>query len=149
VDANEAACDYARRNAAAAAATSHRPDGAVLVRHGLLEEVLAPQERFALVIADPPWVPTSEVALHPGDPLTAIDGGPDGLDLARACLDVADRHLLTDGAALLQVGGPEQVVAVTSYVEQQHRLDLRVVEHRLADQGALLLLRRRGDRSRE
>jgi methylase of polypeptide subunit release factors len=146
VDANETAAGYARSNAAAAAAALHRPAHSVEVRHGLLEEALKPQERFALVIADPPWVPTSDLAMHPGDPRTAIDGGPDGLDLVRACLDVADRHLVADGVALLQVGGREQVVAVTAYLEQTRRLDLCVDERRLVEQGALMLLRRRKDR---
>ena len=50
-----------------------------------MDEVLAPDERFALVIADPPWVPRAETGRFPEDPLLAIDGGDDGLDLARAC----------------------------------------------------------------
>ena len=86
-----------------------------------MSEVLAPDERFAVVIADPPWVSTTEVGRYPEDPVTAIDGGADGLDLIRTCLDVIDGHLALDGSAILQVG-PSQVGAV---------------EDLLADRGAL------------
>ncbi len=101
VDASAEACAWARHNA-------RRNGIAVEVRHGLLHEVLAPEERFALVVADPPWVPHAEIGRFPEDPVLAIDGGDDGLALARTCLEVAARHLLPGGALLLQVGTPEQ-----------------------------------------
>ena len=135
VDANEIACDYASENARRAGREAE-------VRHGLMQEVLGEDERFALVIADPPWVPSAETALHPEDPLVAIDGGPDGLVLVRACLEVAGRHLLPEGATVLQVGGADQVVAVEQHVAQRPDLALEVVEHRLHERGALVLLRR-------
>lgn len=99
VDASEVACDFARANAAAAGLAD-----LVEVRHARLEEAVAPDERFALVLADPPWVPRGETGRFPEDPLSAIDGGDDGLDVARACLDVVARHLLPGGTALLQLG---------------------------------------------
>ena len=135
VDANEVACDYASENARRAGREAE-------VRHGLMQEVLGEDERFALVIADPPWVPSAETALHPEDPLLAIDGGPDGLVLVRACLEVAGRHLLREGASMLQVGGADQVAAVERHVAQRPDLGLEVVEHRLHERGALVLLRR-------
>lgn len=137
VDANEVACDYARSNAARAG----RP---VEVRHGWLEESLLPDERFALVIADPPWVPAAQTAQHPEDPLSAIDGGADGLDVVRSSLTVIDRHLAPEGAAVLQVGDRGQAEAVGTYVDARPHLDLRAVGHRVLDDGALVLLTRRG-----
>lgn len=136
VDANEVACAFAVENAA-------RAGQEVEVRHGLMQDVLTTEERFALVIADPPWVPSAETVLHPEDPLLAIDGGPDGLVLVRACLEVAGRHLLPDGAAVLQVGGAAQVAEVERYVDDRPGLGLRVTDHRLAERGALVLLRHR------
>lgn len=99
VDADPVACDFARANAVAAG-VAHR----VEVREGRLEHAVAPQERFAVVVADPPWVPRDEVGRYPEDPLDAIDGGSDGLDVARACLAVIARHLAPGGSAVLQVG---------------------------------------------
>lgn len=141
VDANAAACDFARANAARARAAAAPPaDWSVEVRHGWLEESLAPAERFVLVVADPPWVPAAETDRHPEDPLSAIDGGADGLDVARSCLAVISRHLDPRGEALLQVGDATQVEAVTAYVDARPDLRLRAVDHRVSDGGALVHL---------
>jgi methylase of polypeptide subunit release factors len=107
VDLDETACRYARENARSA-----RPDGVVEVRRGRVDQVLSPGERFAGIIADPPWVPSQGTRCFPEDPLTAIDGGPDGLDVAWSCVDVAARHLADGGWLLLQLGAAEQAEAV-------------------------------------
>jgi methylase of polypeptide subunit release factors len=136
VDANPTACRYARVNADLA-----RGPGTVEIREGLMDEVLDPDERFPLVIADPPWVPTDLTTAHPDDPLTAIDGGPDGLDVVRSCLEVIGRHLTDDGAAVLQVG-PDQPSAVAAYVAARPDLRLRAVEERSVAEGGLVHLAR-------
>ena len=141
VDADVVACGFARANGARARGTG--TGWSVEVRHGWLEEALSPGERFVLVVADPPWVPSAETSRHPEDPLPAIDGGPDGLDVVRTCLDVIGRHLTQDGAALLQVGSTEQAEAVAAYAEQHRRLDLRAVDHRAHAEGAVVQLTRR------
>lgn len=107
VDANGVACDYARANAVA-----NRMADRVEVREARLQEALAPDERFPVVIADPPWVPREQTGRFPEDPLTAIDGGDDGLDVARACLTVIDDHLAPGGSAILQVGTRAQTDAL-------------------------------------
>ena len=84
----------------------------VEVREGRLEEALAPEETFPVIIADPPWVPREQTTRYPEDPLTAIDGGDDGLDVARACLAVIDDHLAPGGSAVLQVGTRAQADAL-------------------------------------
>ena len=99
VDANPVACDYARANALAAGLADR-----VEVREGRLETALDADEVFPVVIADPPWVPRDQTTQFPEDPLTAIDGGPDGLDVARACLSVIAEHLAPGGSAVLQLG---------------------------------------------
>src|SRR6478752_6523726 len=70
VDIDPVACEYARQNAEAAGLTSR-----VEVREGAMDEVLRDGERFAVVIADPPWVPRMEIGRFPEDPELAIDGG--------------------------------------------------------------------------
>ena len=97
VDADPTACSFLRRNAALAGRR-------VEVREGRMDEVLEPDEQFAVIIADPPWVPTDDLTRYPEDPAIAIDGGADGLALARHCLEVVDQHLVVAGSALLQVG---------------------------------------------
>ncbi len=103
VDVSPAACTLTRLNAATAGLGE-----LVEVREGSMEAVLEPTERFGLVIADPPWVSTHEVETYPEDPVLAIDGGADGLAVARLCLTVAGQHLADGGLLLLQLGDVAQ-----------------------------------------
>lgn len=131
VDRSPVACDYVRRNARSAG-VGHRVD----VRLGDLDVALAADERFVLVLADPPWVPSGEVGRYPGDPAGAIDGGTDGLDVARACLRVAAAHLRAGGSVLLQLGTHEQASALAAELA-----DLAIAEVRDGEGGVVAHLR--------
>lgn len=135
VDLSPVACDFARRNAAAAGVGD-----LVEVRRGRLDEALAPDERFAVVIADPPWVPSADTGRYPEDPLLAIDGGGDGLAIARDCLRVAADHLLPGGDLVLQLGTHDQVELLAG---ESARLEL--VEARDGERGVLARFRQRRD----
>jgi len=135
VDASPTAAEHAADNAAAAGLA-----GQVEVRLGQLDEVLDADERFAVVIADPPWVPRAETGRFPQDPLLAIDGGDDGLDVARLCLEVISHHLVPGGAAVLQLGTLEQVSALGDRVAEGGVL--RTGEVRKHDGGVLVRLHR-------
>lgn len=112
VDLNPVACEFTRENARAAGL-----DDRVEVREGRIRDVLGPDERFALVVADPPWVPSAGVGRFPEDPLVAIDGGDTGLDVARECVDAVVAHLLPGGSALLQLGTTEQATEVGRWLD--------------------------------
>ena len=104
VDVNPVACEHARRNA------EHSGLGELVeVREGAIDDVLEPGEEFDLVIADPPWVAKAETSRFPEDPLIAIDGGPDGMDVAWMCLRAGRDHLAAGGALVLQLGSTQQV----------------------------------------
>jgi methylase of polypeptide subunit release factors len=109
VDAEPAAVAFGRENARGAGLESR-----VEVRLGQVDDALRPDEMFSLIIADPPWVPSENVERFPEDPPGAIDGGDDGLVVARVCLGVIERHLDHDGEALLQLGSIDQVAALMS-----------------------------------
>lgn len=134
VDVDPLACGFARRNARAAGL-----DDRVEVREAAVEVGTSPQERFMMVLADPPWVPTRKVAGHPESPVLAIDGGDDGLRVARLCLEVIRRHLDGDGSAVLQLGTLQQADVITGELAGG---DLHVCEvrHR-SGRGVLLRLR--------
>ncbi len=104
VDASEHACRFARLNADTAGLADR-----VEVRHGDLAGVLRADEQFPLVLADPPYIPSGDVGRFPHDPLTAIDGGYDGLRLARLCLEVAAGHVTGGGVVVLQLRDQQQV----------------------------------------
>ncbi len=135
VDLNPVACDFARRNAGAAL-MSHR----VEVREGRMDEVIHPGEKYALIIADPPWVPTEGIRDFPEDPIVAIDGGADGLAVARTCCRVIESHLAEGGSAVLQLGSQAQADAIAEHLESASTL--RVRETRSYERGVLVLLTR-------
>lgn len=99
VDSAPVACHFARENAAAAGWENR---ATIICKD--LNAALPPDARFPVIVADPPWVPSALVGLHPEDPVSAIDGGMRGMRIAVACLRVIARHLEPDGAAVLQVG---------------------------------------------
>ncbi len=130
VDRDPVAVAFARENARPLA-------DQVTVRQAPMDQALAADERFALVVADPPWVPTAQVDRHPQDPRGAIDGGPDGLRLARECLEVIGRHLVPGGQAVLQIGTPAQA---QDLVPAARAAGLRAAELQTHDRGVLLRL---------
>jgi HemK-like putative methylase len=112
VDVNPVAAQLTLANAEAAGFENR-----VEMRQGSISDVLAPDERFPLIIADPPWVPRSQTERFPEDPILAIDGGDDGLSVVRECLTAIARNLADGGVALLQLGPGDQVEAVTRLLE--------------------------------
>lgn len=137
VDSDPSACRFARLNAEAAALAAD-----VEIRCADLGSALRPDERFPIIIADPPYIPSGELGRFPADPRAAIDGGQDGLDAVRACLDVVSGHLLELGACLLQVRGPAQLEALAPLVE---RRSLVVRAARVVDDERAVALVGRGD----
>ena len=101
VDDHDEACGFARHNADAAGVETD-------VRCGAIEDAVDQDERFVLVLADPPYVPSASTDDFADDPDHAIDGGADGLDVARRCVQVAARVLAPGGALVVQTGGAEQ-----------------------------------------
>jgi release factor glutamine methyltransferase len=103
VDASAAALDVARANARALG-LAERADLVL----GDWDAALAP-ERFDLVLANPPYIPTAEIEtlapeVRDHEPRLALDGGADGLDAYRRLAPAVSRLLAADGAAALEVG---------------------------------------------
>lgn len=136
VDVDAHACALAEANA-----ETNLPGHDVQVRCGDLDATLAPAERFALVLADPPYLPSTEAGDWPEDPPRAVDGGEDGLALPRRCLATAGRHLADGGQVLLQALGRSQVLRLAADVAAA---GLQVVDLReIDDRRAVALLRSR------
>lgn len=64
--------------------------------------------RYRVIMSNPPYVPTAEVAVLPveyrHEPAAALDGGSDGLDPTRRLLAGAAARLTDDGVLIVEVG---------------------------------------------
>ena len=106
-------------------------------RHGLADRVRFHQAdllpsgdtKFDLIVANLPYIPAAEIAaLSPEvrhDPLAALDGGPDGLDLVRRSIDMAPERLTPGGALLLEIGAG-QADAVNTLLANRKFRDISV-----------------------
>ena len=91
----------------------------LLPPEGRVAGLLIVPARFDVVCANLPYIPSAVVPQLPVaasfEPVAALDGGPDGLDVIRRLLDVLPERLATDGAVLLEIGS-EQGDAVLAEV---------------------------------
>jgi release factor glutamine methyltransferase len=110
------AIDRSPEAAQVARANAERLGVAIVVREG---DLLAPVEgegALDLIVSNPPYIPTGELATLPPEvkrePRAALDGGRDGLDIIRRLVQAAPRALKVGGALALEVGaGQAQKVA--------------------------------------
>lgn len=135
VEADPVAAGYARTNAVAAGYAEQ-----VEVRNSRIEAALSVGESFPIIVADPPYLPSADISRWPHDPVSAIDGGEDGLAITRLCLQAASKHLVPDGALLLQVAGEAQARAVAASLGQvAPGLVHRETRHHDRDRAVMLL----------
>lgn len=64
--------------------------------------------RYSLITCNPPYASAEKAELfrakHGHEPRLAIEGGPDGLDLVAATLDIGQRFLTDNGVVLIEIG---------------------------------------------
>lgn len=87
-----------------------------LARNGVKAEVAqgdlfgaVPKKKFNMIISNPPYIrsdviPTLEVEVREHDPISALDGGEDGLDFYRRIVDEAPEFLKKEGALVFEIG---------------------------------------------
>ncbi|HOT62365.1 MAG TPA: peptide chain release factor N(5)-glutamine methyltransferase [Treponemataceae bacterium] len=131
-DISEAALRVAEENARELG-PSDRPIRFVLgdLRDGLPPPSTPDSPGYALIVSNPPYVP-SDVARGlledgRGEPLLALDGGADGLDLVRALAPHALRALAPGGTFLVEVG-EYNAAAAAGCLKEEGFLD--IVTHR-------------------
>ncbi|MGY9002492.1 MAG: peptide chain release factor N(5)-glutamine methyltransferase [Rhodospirillales bacterium] len=115
VDASEAALDIAKQNAAALGLEER----ATFVVSDWTEKV---EDQFDIVIANPPYIPSSDIPNLEADvaqyePLSALDGGANGLDSYRKILRQLPK-VLTDDASIFLESGAGQASAVSKMVRE-------------------------------
>lgn len=103
VDVSTPALAVARRNVA-----DHGLEDRVALREGDLFGGVAGPDRYPLIVANPPYVTAAAMSALPDEyrhePVLALAGGQDGLDLVRRILAEAGDHLEPGGILVVEVG---------------------------------------------
>ncbi|MER6355825.1 putative protein N(5)-glutamine methyltransferase [Streptomyces sp. NPDC001634] len=121
-DIDPAAVRCARRNLAAHGGRVHEGD----LFDALPDDL---RRRVDILVANVPYVPTDQVALLPSEardhePLVALDGGSDGLDVLRRVTAEAHRWLAPGGCLLVETSERQVPSAVEAFT--RGGLDVRV-----------------------
>ncbi|MEU6350844.1 putative protein N(5)-glutamine methyltransferase [Streptomyces sp. NPDC047072] len=125
-DIDPAAVECARRNIARAGGHAHTGD-----LFKALPDAL--RGRVDILAANVPYVPTDEVGLLPAEardhePLVALDGGTDGLDILRRVADEATDWLSPGGCLLVETSERQAPQAVTAFTRSGLTTHLAVSE---------------------
>lgn len=125
-DVSPDAIEVARTNAVGAGLEDR-----VEFREGSLYEALGAEERFDVVVSNPPYVTDAEMEkLEPEvrawEPAAALSGGPDGLAVLRPIVAGAGSHLEDGGLLALEVGADQSGSVVTRLEAEGGYEDVRV-----------------------
>lgn len=133
---------------AQANAETHNVAGRIRWLCGDLFVPLTSGEQFDLIASNPPYIASAEidklaadVRLH--EPRSALDGGPDGLDVIRRLIAAAPAHLAEQGKLLIEISG-EQANAVTQLLATNGQYDDIAVLKDLAKQPRVVRAVRKG-----
>ena len=140
-DASEAAIAVAGRNAAASGLSSR-----VEFRHGDWFDAVGGDDRFEIVVSNPPYIADDELAALPRDvreyePHAALFSGPSGLEALREIIEEAPRHLVAGGLLALELA-ESRAREVVGWLEGAHDWSGAELLDDLAGQPRVLLARR-------
>ena len=123
VDVSPAAASVARENVQRAGVVHN-----LAVLEGDLFAPLAENARFELITANPPYIPSGDIAgldadVRDFEPRLALDGGADGLDVTRRIVHAAARYLYPGGLLAME-GGFDQAPAVADLLASAGYTDI-------------------------
>ena len=137
-DLSKEALVYAKKNAKA-----NDIKNVTFLQGSLFEPVKG--KAYDLITANPPYIRRSELEtlqreIRDWEPISALDGGEDGMDFYRTILSSADQFLNPGGSLFLELGY-DQAEAVKKVAKRQGFLDLAVIND-YAGIGRILAVRR-------
>ena len=123
VDVSPDAASVARENVRRAGVVHN-----LAVLEGDLFSALPAGSRFELITANPPYIPSADIAgleadVRDFEPRLALDGGADGLDITRRIIAEAPGYL-SPGGLLAMEGGFDQAPAVAQLLEAAGYTDI-------------------------
>jgi len=91
------------------------------------------QEKFDIIASNPPYIRSGDIAalqreIRDHEPLSALDGGADGLDFYRKIIPDAHRHLKKDGMLVLEIGADQVGGVLMIAADTGEYGDFRVVK---------------------
>jgi release factor glutamine methyltransferase len=123
-DISEAALEVAQRNI-----RTLLGDGAIkLYKSDLLNDIPG---KFDLIVSNPPYVPSGVIPSLSKEvqrePLLALDGGADGLDLIRVLVSAASERLNSNGRIFIEADS-EQMSAIRSILQENGVVDIEIIK---------------------
>jgi len=115
-------------------------------RSTLIQADLLPEHagKFDIICSNLPYIPSETLADLPvakHEPIIALDGGKDGLDLIRRLAAQLPHHLASPGLALLEIEHRQEEAALS--IARNYLPDARIeVQHDLAGQPRMLVIER-------
>lgn len=132
VDISAEALQVARQNAESILGTQVMEQSRVILRQGNLFEGLDCQDKFDIIVSNPPYIKTDvinslmpEVKEH--EPLLALDGGEDGLTFYRRIMERAGEFLTGGGMLFFEIGY-DQGEEVRRLMEEAGYTNIEVVK---------------------
>jgi release factor glutamine methyltransferase len=143
-DTSDEALAVARENAEACGVADR-----VELRHGDWLEPIAPDERFEVIVSNPPYIAAGERESLPADvrefePEQALFSGTSGLEALREIVDEAPCHLVTEGLLALELAetrAPEVAAWLTGAYDWE---EIRLIDDLAGRPRVLLARRQRG-----
>jgi release factor glutamine methyltransferase len=107
---------------------------------------LAVRESFHLLIANPPYIPTAQIpqldrGVRDYEPLSALDGGLDGLTLHRRILSESPAYLFPNARIFLEIAFDQADAARQLAAEHPQFTDVRILKDHAGNDRVLSLRR--------
>ena len=140
-DASDAALEVARENARRLGLEAR-----VRFAAGEWFDAIAPDERFEVIVSNPPYIATTEAGQLPSDvhdfePHTALFSGETGLEALREIVEEAPRHLVTGGLLALELD-ETRATEVAAWLDGAHDWEEVDLRDDLSGRPRILLARR-------
>lgn len=138
LDVSPEAIAVARQNARA-----HGCLGKIEFRESEFFSAIGPDERFDLILSNPPYIRESDYESLPpevlADPQIALVSGPEGLDAIEIIIREAPQYLAPGGRIMFEIG-PNQVEPIVAEVESDRRYSAYDIVKDLNERDRLVIL---------